>query len=36
MNNNQLDAMVAVREERTRIGGTEVTKKTVIATAQDG
>lgn len=36
MNNNQLDAMVAVREERTRIGGTEVAKKTVIATTQDG
>ena len=35
MNNNQTEAMVAVREERARIGGIEVEKKTVIA-EQDG
>ena len=36
MNNNQPEAMIAVREERTRIGATEVEKKTVIATTPDG
>lgn len=36
MNNNQPEAMIAVREERIRIGATEVEKKTVIAATPDG
>lgn len=34
--NNQLEAMIAVQEERARIGGTEVAKKTVIAATDQG
>jgi len=36
MNNNQPEAMIAVQEERIRIGETEVAKKTVIGTTADG
>ena len=37
MNNNDLpEAMLAVREERIRIGATEVEQKIVVAAAQDG
>ena len=30
------DAVIAVREERARIGGVEVAKKTMIAVSDDG
>lgn len=36
MNDNQPEAMIAVQEERIRIGAAEVAKKTVIATTPDG
>ena len=36
MNNSQPEAMIAVREERIRIGATEVEQKTVVATTPDG
>jgi len=36
MNNNGQQAMIAVQEERARIGGVEVAKKTVIAATEEG
>ena len=30
------DAVIAVREERARIGGVEIAKKTVIAATEEG
>lgn len=36
MNNNGQQAMIAVKEERARIGGVEVAKKTVIAATEEG
>jgi len=36
MNNNGQQAMIAVQEERARIGGIEVAKKTVIAATDEG
>ena len=35
-NNNGQQAMIAVQEERARIGGIEVAKKTVIAATEEG
>ena len=35
MNNNEQPAVIAVREERARIGGVEVTKKTVLAASNE-
>jgi len=36
MNNNGQQAMIAVQEQRARIGGIEVAKKTVIAATEEG
>ncbi|KAL9981315.1 hypothetical protein ACROYT_G010003 [Oculina patagonica] len=36
MNNNAQQAVIAIQEERARIGGVEVTKKTVIAATDEG
>jgi len=36
MNSNGQQAMIAVQEERARIGGIEVAKKTVIAATDEG
>ena len=36
MSNNVQQAMIAVQEERARIGGIEVAKKTVIAATEEG
>ena len=36
MNNNDQQAVIAIREERARIGGVEVAKKTVIAATDEG
>lgn len=36
MNNNGQQAIIAVQEERARIGGIEVAKKTVIAATEEG
>ena len=36
MNNNQPERFIAVQEERIRIGGTEVSKKSVLATTEYG
>ena len=35
MNNNEQPAVIAVREERARIGGVEVKKKTVLAASNE-
>ena len=36
MNNNEQPAVIAVREERARIGGVEVAKKEVVAANSEG
>lgn len=37
MNNAQgVEGIIAVQEERTRIGGVDVTKKTVLAATDEG
>jgi len=35
-NNRERDAIIAVQEERARIGGVEVTRQTLIAATDEG